>query len=406
MNTVYASDCNVHRACVCQPHNDCRVGETASLSTVDDLSEPLCNAKEPQDLLAMMMATMERMSQASINETEMRICVNQKKLDKAMDTYLEKLSETIEQLKKEKSKGFLRNAFDSIVNVCAKIIAATVDFAKDSIEAPIEIAIAVAKGNDDPLGALKGALKEQYHELTTNGCAAESVEQFTKGVLAFSADLAEFVQDISVELARTTASGRSFDVEKLKEKCSELWESLSSNILRNEGFWDVMEVVAIAAVIAGSIMTGGALGVVAIALVVLLQVDKKTGVIEDIAGKEAAPWIRLGMSIAAAACSAGASGEYVHILQTIQATTTTISGVAAIDQARVSYLEAKRQKQEMMREADLRQSLHNIQQLRDMIDELIQLLDERSTDRAETHSAFHNLVQTQANSFCAAVIKA
>ena len=393
----------------CIPLTGTGLGSPQSASAIPGLPPPLVDGTEPTDVLGMMMAAVERMSSMSGDETEKQIKANHAKLEKAMDDFMDKIAQAAEAARrasKKTKKGFFGKLAQSLGGICAKVIGASVDFLKDLVEAPFEIAYAVAKNCRNPLQAFKDALSDQFTELSTNGQWAKSIEQFTQGVIQFAADFADFALAYTYACARSGLTCDGAALASLKQEAMKMWESFSDNILANEGFWDVVEPLAKAAAVAGALATGGALGFLAIAAIMLLEVDCKTGFLEAAVGKEAAPFVRAGLAIGATALSMGAGGDAGKLAQYVGGTARTLGGVAMVDEARRDYLQAKTDKAEAMRDADLQEVLHRVKTLHELADDLVDAFSEVGEGRRAIHSSFQAISEAQCAAESATIIRA
>lgn len=379
-----------------------------SVDPMAGLPSPLLTGTDPTDLLAMIMAAVERMSSDSIDQTEKQIRADQKKLEKALNDYLDKIAASIAAAKKAKKKkkgGFFKRAARKVAKTCAKAVGSTADFLVDAVKTPVKVTIAVAKGIDNPIQAFTSALLNQLDELTSNGSVANSVEKFTQGVLEFSVALVDFVASYSAACLSGALNGDPLALKAIKDQAIELWDDFSDNILQNEGFWDIVEPLAKAAMIASAAATGGILGPVAVGVLIVLEVDARTGFLDDAVGKDAAPWLRLGLAVGASLAMSG-SGDMAQVARFIQGGTAILGGLAAVDTARLDLKEAKRVKEEMFRQAEMQETLNQIRQLHDKVDELIDELEEKSEERSSFQSSFQSLAQTQTFAMSATIIRA
>ena len=391
------------------------LGGPAAASSADGgiggLPAPLFDGGEPTDVLGMMMAAVERMSSISGDESEKRIQNNQKKLDNAVDEFMDRIADALEAARKaaqakKKKKGFFGKIASSVGKLCAKAVGAAVDFMKDVAVAPFEIGYKVAMNAKDPLNAFKNALDEQFTQMTTNGSWAASVEGFTQGVMQFSADFADFAVAYTAACAQAGLAGEGSAFNALKNEATKLWDSFSDNILTNEGFWDVVEPVAKAAAVAGAVASGGALSFLAVGAMMLLEADSKTGFLSEAVGADAAEYVRVGLALGAAACVAAGDADLAKLARYVGGTAKVLEGVATIEEARLELKEAKLVKQDALREADMQQTLHRVRMLHELADDLIEAYAEVSEGKKSNHAMFQSLSQAQSNCEAATVFRA
>jgi hypothetical protein len=372
------------------------------------LPTPSSLGMEPRDALGQMLAMMERMGQLSTEHTEQRIRDNQKQARQAFQDFLRKLAESIEAAKRaaeeEDDGGLFSDIADCVGDIAGAIVGTVIDFVKDTVEAPFELTVGLAKNLTDPQGML-AVMKGQLIEMSTNGETADTVKGFTRGVVKFSADLAKF----GVKFAEAMARGLDPEAawESVKADAEQLWKSFQTNVLENPDFMAVMAAVAKAAAVAGAVMSGGTLAWVAVAVFLVCEADNRYGFVEDVVGKDAAPWVRLGMQAAGCALLAGAAGTSSGqaVLKWIQAGTAVVGGASSINAGIRMLEEGDRQADELERKADIKAILNRMQQLQRLLDSLIELLEEQVDDRKTNIELGNRLVQTQAATESGAVMR-
>jgi hypothetical protein len=369
---------------------------------------PSILGSEPRDALGQMLAMMERMGQLSTSHTEQRILEKQKEARECLQEFLRKLAESIAAAKRaadeEDDGGFFSDVADCVSDIAGAIVGTFVDFVKDSVEAPFELTVGLAKNLTDPQGFL-AVMKGQVIELSTNGETADTVKGFTRGVVKFSADLANFGTKFAEALARGLDPEAAW--ESVKADAEQLWKSFQTNILENPDFMEVAAAIAKAAAVAGAVTSGGTLAWVAVAVFLICEADNRYGFVEDVVGKEAAPWVRAGMQIAAAALLAGAaaSGEGQAVLKWIQGGTAAFGGASQINAGIRMLEEGDRRADELERQADIKAILNRMHQVQRLLDSLLELLEEQVDDRRTNIEIGGRLVQTQAATEASTVMR-
>lgn len=379
---------------------------TPAQGAIPGLPSPLLDAATPDDVLGMMMAAVERMASLSVDENQEQVRVHQQKLERAIDDFLDKIAASIEAARKaaaerakEKSRGFFGTIASSVGKVCANVVGSVIDFAKDAVEAPFEIGIALVKNGGNPLQAFQSALVDQFQQLTTDGDVAASVAGFTEGVLEFTADFADFCVACSMDFA----TGR---LDRLDDAAGKLWESLSDHILMNPAFWDVVEPLAKAVTLAGAVASGGALAPIAVGLMLFLEVDSKTGFLERAVGEQAAPYLRMGLALAASSLTLGASGQTATLARYVLGGTTALEGLATVEQGRLDLEQARRIREKSLENIGLQDAQHRVQMLHQLVDELVEALGEAMDTRKTNQMMFQSLAQTQMQVSSAVVFRA
>ena len=378
------------------------------------LPQPLIGGAEPCDCMSMMMAAVERMSAMSSDESLRQIQANQGKLDKALDKFMDKIKEALEAERKashktkHKRKGLFGKITGAIAHTCAKIIGAAVDFAKDLVEAPFEIGYSMAKNGGNPVKAFKSALAEQFKELSNNGNWAKSVQEFTQGVILFTADVSAFAVSCIPVVNTITNGGEMPSFDKLKENATNLYNSLSENILQNEGFWDVIEPIAKAAAVASAAFSGGALAPIALGVMALLEVNAHTDFLGSAFGQEAGQWVALGLSVGCGLLAGfGESPSQIAKIATRMSTATkALGGLATLDQGRLELAQAKLDRNCAIKNTEVQETLQRIRMLHDIADELVEAYSDVSDGRQTNQALFQSLMQSEISAESAAIFRA
>jgi hypothetical protein len=185
-----------------------------------------------------------------------------------------------------------------------------------------------------------------------------------------------------------------------------LWGSLKQNLLDNPHFWAVTGAIAKGVAVAGAVMSGGALAPVAIGLIVLMEADQRFGVIEKLVGKEAAPWVRLGVELGAAACllAGGASGS--RLLDLVRSGAGFVQGAGAMYSAYHTAVSAEARADELEQQAELTSSVNRMHRLQRLLDTLLSSLDDDAKSNEQTRTLGTALVQTRVATHAALILPA
>jgi hypothetical protein len=383
----------------------------APATSIPGLPFPLFDGAEPNDALSMMLMAMERSGQIAMEGTETRIRHARAALKEQLDAFLQKLQESLEAAKRaqeeEDDGGFFGYIVDAVADVVATIVGTIADFTCDMITTPLELTIDVAKNLGDTQ-ALLAAVRSDMLDLVENGEVADSVGGFTSGVLAFTGDLAVFGAEVSAALAEAAATGKD-PMAALEDPLKALWSSCKRNILDNPQFWEVAGVVAKAAAVAGAVATGGVLGAAALVALAALEVDQRTDFIEKTVGEEAAPWVRLGLGVAASTCLAiGATGssELGNMVRIVNGTTSIVQGAGSAYQGYRTIVSGQERGDEIDRQTHLQTMRNRMDQLQRLVSSLIDLLGEQNEDRNTRQQIGTDLVATKASMQQAALFPA
>jgi hypothetical protein len=287
---------------------------------------------------------------------------------------------------------------DFIGEVVGVVLGTIVDLGVDIVTMPFDAVAAVAQGKN-----FFEAMASEFGELASNGKVSESVRDFTKGAVKFTGALVECEVRTGVALAEAAATGKSCSAT-LEENFKRLGDSFDANIVSNPAFLEVAGWIAMAASTAVAVASGGTLAGLAVATMVFCELDKRYGMTEKLVGKEAAPWVKLGLNVAVIASTlflnpAGDAAKLKGCVSILQGGTALAQGVRTI-------VEGNRQADELDRSADMQSTLNRMQQLQRMLDDLLSDLEEESDRSNQNMNAGAEASQTQAATYQAAVMKA
>lgn len=391
---------------------------TSPQASIAGLHPPILAGLGPDDALGQMLFAIQRSGENNMAMTETRIQSARQAVREQLDKFMEQLQASLDAAKKaeEDDGGLFGDIIDFIGDALGAIVGTIADFAWDTITLPIDVAADIVTHLDDP-GSILSSIKGDLLDLVRNGDVADSVSGFTSGIVKFTGDVATFAARLATEMTEAAVTGKNV-WDAVKGEAARLWDSLKTNILENPQFWEVMSVVGKAAAVAGAVLSGGTLACVAVGLLVLSEVDKRTGFIESAVGKDAAPWVRLGIGLAAMVCtgfSAFSSGgadlgsgfdSLSPAVHTVQGATTLIEGVGTIYQGYRIIEDSQQRADDLDRKADMQATLNRMQQLQRMVTDLLDLLRDQNEDQKTDRGLASDLVQTQAATNSAAIVPA
>jgi hypothetical protein len=363
-------------------------------------------------MLAAMLASMAKMSDESVTMSEMRIQETREQLQKQLQQFLDKLKEALEAAKraaeqaKDDDGGLFGDVVDVVASAAGTVLGTVVDFVKDVVEAPVEMIEGVVKNIGDP-SAWMDTFKSQMVQIATNGDTADSVRGFTKGVVRVAVKLAECATKYALALAE-----HGFDPkaawESMKSEAKELWGSFNKNIVQNPDFWQVAGLIAKAASVAAAAMSGGALAWVAIGVFALCEAENRYGFVEHVVGEKAAPWVRMGMNVAAAALLGGAAaaGNGATLARLVQAGGAVVGGAAEIARGVRELEEAQRKADAMEKQADVQEAINRLNQIERLMDDLLDLVEEQHDNRTKFFDLANGVVQAKAAMNSAVLVRA
>mgnify|MGYP003454674915 FL=1 len=335
------------------------------------LPPPTLDALNPSDPLGEMMAILERINQTSTRHTELQLRSAGTKLQGQLDKYLKMIADGIRRAqqakKKKKKKGLLGKIAGSVGSV---------------------------------VGSVVGKL---VATVTMSPSLEKKIEGFTKGAMAFSADLAAFNAKFAIALA-----SEGPDVEaawaEAKSQAKELFESFKENCLENPDFMEVVGLLAKAGAIAAAVGSGGTLAVLAVAAIMLCEADRKWNLAEEVCGKDAAPWVRLGMNLAATALTGAAGGD--SAIGYLTGGASILKGAADINEG-IKMLDAgKQEAAELRHAANLQETLNRMHAYQRMIDELLVDMADHGENQNRSRTLSNGVVQIQAATFDALILRA
>jgi hypothetical protein len=340
------------------------------ISSSAALPPPSLAALDPSDALGMMMAMMERMNQTSTQITERELTQAGEKMQQQLDKFLKLVADAArraQQAKKKKKRGLLGK-------VCRS----------------------VAK-------AVGGTLGKALATITMSPSLEKKVEGFTRGALQFSTDLAAFNAKLAIALA-TDGPDALKAWEDVKAEAKQLWESFKENCLENPDFMEIVGYLAKAGAVAAAIGSGGALAWVAVGVFLLCEVDNRTNVVEEVVGKDAAPWVRIGLNVAAAALLGAAGGS--EAARYLQLGTAVLQGASQINAGINLLEEGQRQAAELRHEATLQETLNRMRQYQRLIDELLVDMEEHAESKDRSRQLSNAVGEIQAATHEALILRA
>ena len=358
----------------------------------------------PLDVLSQMLFSLERQNQSSLKLNLEELKAAQGRMEELQRQLAEQLQRALEAARKAKKKkgGWFSRTIGSAVDHVAKIVGKVVEVHKDVLVLPVDVAVSFSKNIGNP-EALLQSLRQDLAELSKDSEVEQAVTGFVAGTTKFVGDLMAFQVVLLTALAEGAVQGTS-PANALKQQAEELWHSLETNILDNPDFWKVAERLAQAAAVAGAVASGG-LALVAVGLVLALEADNRYQFIEEVAGEKAAPWVRLGLAVAATALAGTGSGTEA-VTRWIQTATGVVQGAGQAYQGYRIRQEADRHADALKRDADVQQTLHRIQEVHRLIEALIELYEQRSDQRTRSVDASVGLVETQNSTEAALVLPA
>lgn len=361
------------------------------------------------DALTQLLIALKGASDAGMATSELRIEGVRDELKAQLEDFLEKVREAAEKLREAEDDGggWFGSLIDDIGSALGAALGTIADAAVDLVKSPYDVTKAVVENFGDAQ-AMLNALGTVSLDLVRNGSTAADVKGFTEGVVGFCGDLQEYLARLPAEAGYAAVAGRN-PFEAFKNDAQKVLQSLKHNILDNAAFWAVTGNLAKGVAAAAAVMSGGALGIVAVGLMVLLEAEKGTGGLEKLVGEKAAPWVRLGIAVAASAClgvSAFGSSAGNGVLSTMKFTSSLVQSGGTVYQGYRTIKQAARDADQLDAQADILASMNRMQQLQRLLDRLLGSLkeDAKSADQFVERGA--SLIQTQAASNAAAVMPA
>lgn len=338
---------------------------------VTGLPSPLLDALNPSDPLGQMMAALERMNLLSTQHTEQELKQAGKKMQEQLDKFLKLMADAIRRAQRARRKrrkgGFLRRVCRSVSRIVG------------------------------------GTIGKALATLTASPSLEKKIEGFTRGALQFGTDLAAFNTKLAIALA-TNGPDAAKAWKDVKAEAKKLWESFKENCLENPDFMEIVGYLAKAGAVAAAIGSGGTLAWVAVAAFALCEVEKRTGFAEDVFGKDAAPWVRLGMNIAASALLGAAGGSAAA--QYLQAGAAVVQGASTINEGLNIAEEGRRQAAELRHEARLQETLNQMRELQRLVDDLLDEAKEHAETKDRTRELSSTLVEIRAATAEAVILRA
>lgn len=360
-------------------------------------------------MLATLLLLMEEQSALTMGATEDKIEATQALLKEKLEQFLKQLKEALEAARKAREEddgGLFGDIVGGIADFVGDVLGTVADFVVDAVEMPVELTVALAKNLGDGRLMLD-AVREQLSEISSNGKVAADVDGFTEGVGKFAADLAVALPKLEATIARALVTGENV-WEAVQGDVTELWQSFEKNILANPEFWAVAGAIAKGLAVATAVVSGGTLSAVALGLIVLSEIDARTNFITELVGKDAAPWVKLGIGIATSVCMGigAVAGNAQNLLNGLSASVNILNGAGQVYQGYQLIQTADARADELEREAAMTQTLNRMQQLHRLIESLLGELTEQSEDRTTVREIGSEIAQVQATTQGALIMRA
>lgn len=366
--------------------------EVESRETSGPLLPPEFLGETPSDALTELLLALERQNQSSLELNLSEIKAARTRFAELQRQLADELARALAAARRpKKKKGWFSRTFGGAIDAVAKVVAKQTEVMKDVVVVQVDLAVSMFKHFHDR-EALFQSLKNDLLEFSESSETERAVEGFTAGTLKFMGDVAAFQFVLVTALAENAAEGDSLRQaarDALKDQAQRLWHSAETNILENPDFWTVTGRLAQGVAVASAFASGGSLAPVAVALILALEADNRYGYLEDALGKEAAPWVRVGLHVAAAAASATSSNE---TLMWMKVALSVVQGTGEVHQGVRAWQEGQRQGDELDRRTDMQETLHQIQATQRLMDALIELYEEKSEHRTTTAKASVDLI--------------
>jgi hypothetical protein len=388
--------------------------EHAAEHELASLPQPLTQSAAQSDLMGLVAALNERMGMLTTQVSETSIKHNQDRIKDAMTELkaaLDKAAQQAESARHKRSGWFssICNAISHVFEAIGKFIGAVVgtvaDFVVDTITQPIDIIKGLINGEN-----FQKLLENEFHDMTTNGSVAHTVDQCCQALTNFLGDLTNFA---NVMIGAMEAGLRGENVEDmLKGECKELLHSLKRNVINNPAVMKVvgvvLKVLAVAAMALGTVSFGvGA--IVAVGLLALAELNERTGLATKVFGKEAGAWLSLGLRLAATVASMvclGGGGNSNGVIESLTEVGALIQGVSAVSVAYDRYEALNKQADRSDNEASIQDILFRMQRLQRSTDYLIEALEQQTQSWSRDRGVASQAAQTTAATPQAALMPA
>lgn len=384
--------------------------ELSGSSGTSTLTEPSAVALGGSgDALTQLLVALKGASDTAMSSSELRIQGVRDDIKKQLEDFLEKVREAAEQLRKadDDGGGWFGGIIDAIGSALGEALGTIADAAVDAVKLPYDVSKAVVQNFGDTQAMLR-ALETVSVDLVRNGSTAADVKGFTEGVVGFCGDFREYLARLPAEASYAALSGKN-PLDVMKNDAQKMLQSLKHNILDNPGFWAVTGTLAKGVAAAAAVMSGGVLGIVAVGLMVALEAEKGSGMLEKAVGEKAAPWVRLGVGVAASVClgvSAFGGGTSSGVLNTLKLTTGLVQSGGSIYQGYRAIEEANRQGDQIDAQAEIFGAMNRMQQLQRLLDRLIGGLKEDAKNDEKILGRGVSLIQADAATNAAAIVPA
>ncbi len=350
------------------------------------------------DGLGELLVAMEALAQSSIELSQQTVKGKRSELHDKLEDFLRELAKACEP-QPEESSGFFGDLFGAVGDALGQLLGTLADFLVDAAKMPLTVGEAVVENWGDT-SAMLHALAQSQEQLLQNGATAEDVRGFSEGVSRFGGELLEFTHKYPIDLASGAIRG---DGRAAREDLAKLWGNFKRDVLENPHFWAVVGATAKLAAVAATVMSGGALMPLALGLFIALEADSQFKILDRLC-PEAAPWLRLGLGLAAAGtCMLGGSGGAT--LTWLRTSAGLLNGATQVATGYNAIVNADAAADELEQQASLTNKLNQMHRLQRCISAVLEQLDSDNKDRTKTLQLGAHLVQLQGQANAAAVIR-
>jgi hypothetical protein len=387
-------------------------------SELDELSlleEPQLAGSSAEDMIGMLMALMQSVSEQAMQRSENQLQLNQERLGQALDEFMSKMREALKKAEESKHSGhggglfgFVSDAFDAVADFVGDAIGklgGVVDAHVDVFMAPLDLTMGLIQGGN--LGQL---LANELDDLGENGATAEAIEGFSEGVTKFAADALIFSQS-AYALIEAGVSGDDL-WSALGTQVTALKQSFEDNIENNPHFWEVAGAVLKTLAVASAVGSGGVLTPLAVVLLVASEANQRYHLADQLFEEKTAGYVSLGLEVGATALLLCAGNGFEHLgdlesLATdVKSSSSILSGVVGVKHAISEWQRLHDEADQLDLQADLLEMQGRIQRLQRAIDVLIDELGQQTDDNSRFYEDGGDVYRTMGATQLASIIRA
>ncbi len=355
----------------------------------------------PTDPLAEMIALSCALAEMSVAASEERLNASQKEWQKALVELVERIKKA--QEKKHESHGLFGGILNAVTDLVGRAVGNLVEVRKDIVMLPVGVGKALVCHGGDSSELLR-ALEQEVTELGREGDWAKDIRGFTRGTLNMTARTIVQMYRVALSPHMAVATGQSWQ-EVLQQEKEGFLRALDQEILQNAAFFRVAEPLAKVTAATVAVASGGTLTMVAVGMMLLCELDQRTKLLDSAFDERTAFGIRLGLEVGAATLLVLSAVTSEGTVTALRGMSSAMQGANSTCAALKTYAEGRREARELEKSADIQESLAVLERFAQCVDELLELVSEKTDYRERTVRSSCQLTEIDGQTQVAALVR-